>query len=148
MLRWAKTNRIQPRSLADDEPIGAWNRIKRYFITRWTAQIELSAGDAELGLLGEQPDGSIAEPLEETVETVAGAIGVEVPARPIFGNVSEDGDPVPEPELELEPVFEGRISGVMVEERRDTGELFMEERTKEPEDLTLKVPGIERGRRE
>lgn len=142
MLRWAKTNRIQPRSLADDEPIGAWNRIKRYFITRWTTQIELSAGDAELGLLGEQPDGFIAEALEETAEAVAGAIGMEVPARPIFGNVDEDGDPV----SELEPVFEGRISGVMVEERRDTGELFMEERTKE--DLTLKVPDIERGRRE
>lgn len=136
-MRWAKTNRIQPRSLADDEPIGAWNRIKRYFITRWTAQIELGAGDAELGLLGEQPDGFIAGALEEAVASVE-----VVSAVPIFGNVDEGGDPVPEPE----PVFEGRISGVMVEERRDTGELFMEERTKE--DLTLKVPDIERGRRE
>lgn len=139
MLRWAKANRIQPRSLTDDEPIGAWNRIKRYLIVQWTAQIELSAADAELGLLEGRPDEAIAEPLGGTVETVAGATGVEVPLRPVFGNVDEDGDPVPE------TTFEGRISGVMVEERRDTGELFMEERTNQAKDLTLKVPDIEKG---
>lgn len=141
MLRWAKANRIQPRSLTDDEPIGAWNRIKRYLIVQWTAQIELSAADAELGLLEERPDGAIAEPLVGTVETVVGVAGVEMPPAPVFGNVDEDGDPVPE------TTFEGRISGVMVEERTDTGELFMEERTKQVEDITLKVPDIERGRK-
>lgn len=152
MLRWAKTNRIQPRSLTDDEPIGGWNRIKRYFIATWTTQIELGVGgDAELGLIGGEEGGGggggggIAMAVQETAETAAGAAGLDVPIRPIFGRVGPDGEPEPEPESELK--FEGRISGVMIEERRDTGELMMEDKTKGGGDIKLKAPDLERGRK-
>lgn len=139
MLRWAKTNRIQPRSLTDDEPIGAWNRVKRYFVAKWTTQIELSVGvDAEMGLIGVGEGTAVATAVQETVHTAAGAVGVDVPT---FGRLDTDGEPVPE------PIFEGRISGVMVEERRDTGELVMEDKSKGDEDIKLKVPDIERGRK-
>lgn len=136
MLRWAKTNKIQPRALTDDEPIGGWNRVKRYFIRKWTEEIQLSSRptDAEIGLV--PIEGGVAEALEETMETAVGAVGVEVtpPERPGFGRLDEDGDMVPE------ATFEGRISGVMVEERRDTGELVTEDRTQGDEDLKLQVP--------
>lgn len=83
----------------------------------------------------------IAGTVAETVEAVAGAVGVEVPIGPTFGRVDRGEEPV------LEPTFEGRISGVMIEERRDTGELVMEDATKGDEEITLKVPGLERGRK-
>lgn len=142
MLRWAKSNKIQPRSLTDDEPIGGWNRVKRYFVARWTQEIELSnvgrPNDAEAGLI--PSGGALAEGLEETLETAVGAVGVDVPSlvRPSIGQFDEDGDLVPE------ATYQGRISGVMVEERRDTGELIAEDRTQDG-DVTLKVP--QEGRR-
>lgn len=83
----------------------------------------------------------IAGTVAETVEAVAGEVGVEVPIGPTFGRVDRGEEPV------LEPTFEGRISGVMIEERRDTGELVMEDATKGDEEITLKVPGLERGRK-
>lgn len=93
----------------------------------------------EGGIEGE----AIAAAAQETVETVAGATGLDVPIRPTFGRLDTDGEPVPESELK----FEGRISGVMIEERRDTGELMMEDKTKGGGDIKLKAPDLERGRK-
>lgn len=81
------------------------------------------------------PEGAVAAGLEEAVGTVIGAVGVEVLIRP------NSGDLVPE------PAFEGRISGIMVEERRDTGELVTGDMTEGNENQSLKVPGTEKGRR-
>lgn len=123
MVYWASGQRVAARNPTDEEPIGAWNRVKRYLMTRWTDEILLAPtvqGDTEMGL-GPVAGGAVAEGLGETIETaVVPAVRTAV-----------------EQEVEVEPVFEGRISGVMVEERRDTGELVAEDMTEEG---ALKVP--------
>lgn len=142
ITRWAANNRAQVRNLGDDEPIGAWNRIKRYLVWRWTDDLPLLDDpnllnqDSEMGLIS---NGNVAEALEDTMVTAIGAGATPMMRMNYEQSLDPDGDPTPE------AMFEGRISGVMVEERKNTGELVTGER--EDGTNTLKIPNGDTGRR-
>lgn len=84
-------------------------------------------------------NGNVAEALEDTMVTAIGAGATPMMRMNYEQSLDPDGDPAPE------AMFEGRISGVMVEERKNTGELVTGER--EDGTNTLKIPNGDTGRR-
>ncbi|KAF8247742.1 hypothetical protein K440DRAFT_600870 [Wilcoxina mikolae CBS 423.85] len=106
MTRWTSGDAI-PRASgisAEDEPIGSWNRVKRFLIERWTREIVL-APEEDVEATGGLVSSAIAEMVGPSVGTALpkGMAGGEVSD---VEDVSERGAPA-------------RNSGVLVEERTD-----------------------------
>jgi len=119
MLHWMSPKRLLPPrppagQILDNEPVGAYNRLKRYLVRKWTPEIELIGGpspDPEAGLAlvdnGAAGDGMTRLDME----------GVNRMARPaLVLNASEEGDVVLAGGVEG-----GRNSGVLVEEQMGGG---------------------------
>jgi hypothetical protein len=103
VTRWTTGDAIPRAPTPEDEPIGVWNRTKRYLIKRWTAEIELSE-DVEASIA---PNGQLATALRQSVNPAI------VPASGLPRRSSEDTD--------LTPVNESGEDrpGILVEEREE-----------------------------
>lgn len=93
--------------VVENEPVGAWNRVKRYFVRKWTSDIELvdpasGSGDAEMGVGLFSGGGGGADDASE------------MQTRPATGGLH----PSEEADIKLADGVEGgRNSGVLVEEQ-------------------------------
>jgi len=63
IIRWTTGDVIPRTPTPEYESIGAWNRMKRYLIRRWTTEIQLSE-DVEAGVA---PNGQLAMASEQSV---------------------------------------------------------------------------------
>jgi len=104
VIHWTTGNAVPRAPTQEDEPIGAWNRMKRYLIRRWTAEIELSQ-DVEAGIT---PNGQLAMALRQSVDPAV------VPASGFSRRSSSD-------DTDLTPINEGGEDrpGILVEEREE-----------------------------
>ncbi|CAZ79658.1 unnamed protein product [Tuber melanosporum] len=139
MLHWMSPKRLLPPrppagQILDDEPVGAYNRLKRYLVRKWTPEIEVVCGpapdpEAGLALVGTGVVGSGG----------AAGLGLEGEngmARPALGlHHSEEEDVVLAVGVEG-----GRNSGVLVEEQIEGSP------EKDGMGLRLKVPESGGGR--
>jgi len=136
MLHWMSPKRLLPPrqpagQVLDDEPVGAYNRLKRYLVRKWTPEIELIGGtppDPEVGLALVDNEALRYERMARVDME-----GVNRMARPALGlNASEEADVVLAGGVEG-----GRNSGVLVEEQVGGGQ------EREGMGLQLRVPGTE-----
>ncbi|CUS11241.1 unnamed protein product [Tuber aestivum] len=133
MLHWMSPKRLLPPrppagQALDDEPIGAYNRLKRYLVRKWTPEIEVINGSAH------EPEAGLAL-VDNGLVGYGRMADLELEgdsrmARPALGlNPSEERDVVL-----ADGVEGGRNSGVLVEEQVQGG------LEREGMGLQLKVP--------
>ncbi|RPA89268.1 hypothetical protein L873DRAFT_1722655 [Choiromyces venosus 120613-1] len=140
MLRWMSPKRLLPPrtpagQVMDDEPVGAYNRLKRYLVRKWTPEIDVMGAPA--------PDPEVGPSLVDNGVVGYGKmaeLGLEaenIMARPTPGlNPSEEADVV----RLADTVEDGKSSGVLVEEQME-GSL-----KRKGMGLQLKVPDARGGR--
>jgi len=133
MVHWMSPKRLLPSrppggQVLDNEPVGGYNRLKRYLVRKWTPEIEVIGGpspDPEVGLElmdnGAVGNGQVAG---------LGLEGDNVMARPELRlHTSEEADV-----MLAAGVEGGRNSGVLVEEQMGGG------KEREGMGLQLRVP--------
>ncbi|KAG0643438.1 hypothetical protein HOY80DRAFT_1007433 [Tuber brumale] len=139
MLRWMSPKRLLPPrppagQILADEPIGAYNRLKRYLVRKWTPEIEVIRGPAP------DPEAGVAL-VGAGVVGSGGTVGLGLEGENKMARPEPGRDPSEEADVVLAAgVAGGRSSGVLVEEQIEGSP------EREGMEFQLKVPESGRGR--
>jgi len=118
MTRWTSGDAI-PRASgisAEEEPIGTWNRIKRFLIERWTREIMLAPQGGDVEATGGLVSSAIAEKVGESAGTVL--------PEDLATNDISDAEETSDGGGKRSDGGGKRNSGVLVEERTDADTMW------------------------